>query len=283
MISKNNTDDHQDLLSVIIPTYNNADYIGETIDSVLAQTYPAVEIIVVNDGGTDHTPEVVRAYGDKVRYFEKPNGGVASARNLGLREARGEYVAFLDSDDLWLPTLAEEEIARLREDPEVGMACCLMENINASGARTGMVKPKVFPGKTVEELIAKGSALPSTFIMRRELLDRIGGFDEELIIFEDLDLALRIAEVSRIVILEKILALYRLHPHNTTKNETKVFRYQVVFARKWLARGVSPTARAALNRRLAKYAYWLFRHNLKAGRLISAGKYFGLFCRGRLG
>ena len=91
------------LVSVIIPTYNSGTYVTETIDSVLNQTYPHREIIVVDDGSTDDTPEQVRRYGSAISYIRQSNSGVGAARNTGLRAASGHYLAFLDSDDLWLP------------------------------------------------------------------------------------------------------------------------------------------------------------------------------------
>lgn len=91
------------LVSVIIPSYNRGYIVGKSIESVLAQSYRQIEVIVVDDGSTDNTREVVAGFDDRVRYFYKENGGVSTARNLGLRECRGEFIALLDSDDLWLP------------------------------------------------------------------------------------------------------------------------------------------------------------------------------------
>ena len=95
-------------VSVVIPAYNAEEYIAETLDSVLSQNYSDYEILVIDDGSTDHTGEVLAHYGDRIHLFQKPNGGPASARNLGLKHARGRYIAFLDSDDLWHP----EKLAR---------------------------------------------------------------------------------------------------------------------------------------------------------------------------
>ncbi|MBL8266085.1 glycosyltransferase family A protein [Steroidobacter sp.] len=108
------------LVSVIIPTYNRAALLCETVDSVLAQTYPNIEIIVIDDGSTDDTTEAIQKYGDRVRYTRRANAGVNAARNLGIKQARGEFIALLDSDDLWAPYKLELQVQLLRFFTDVG-------------------------------------------------------------------------------------------------------------------------------------------------------------------
>ena len=127
------------LVSVVIPTYNRAYIVGRTIESVLAQTYSPVEILVIDDGSTDDTPAVVGRFGDRVRYIRQPNGGVAVARNHGFAEARGEFVALLDSDDEWLPWKLEAQVAFLRRHPELGMCWTDMIAVDDDGR---LVSPK---------------------------------------------------------------------------------------------------------------------------------------------
>jgi GT2 family glycosyltransferase len=119
------------LVSIVIPTYNRAYIIGQAIESVLAQTYDNVEVVVVDDGSTDDTAAVVGRYGPKVRYIRQANAGVSAARNRGLREARGEFLALLDSDDAWLPWKAEAQVAVLRAFPDVGMVWTDMVAVDA--------------------------------------------------------------------------------------------------------------------------------------------------------
>jgi glycosyltransferase involved in cell wall biosynthesis len=121
------------LVSVLIPTFNRAYTIRRAIESVLAQTYPAIEVLVVDDGSTDETAELIAGYGPKVRYFYQTNAGVSAARNRGLVESRGEFVALLDSDDAWLPWKVEAQLAVLRAFPEVGMVWTDMKAIDADG------------------------------------------------------------------------------------------------------------------------------------------------------
>jgi glycosyltransferase involved in cell wall biosynthesis len=122
------------LVSVVIPTYNRAHLIGAAIDSVLAQSYKSVEIIIVDDGSRDNTRDIVAAYGHPVRYVHQENGGVAAARNTGFRHARGEFVALLDSDDEWRPWKLEAQVRVLERFPEAGMVWTDMTAINEQGA-----------------------------------------------------------------------------------------------------------------------------------------------------
>ena len=112
------------LVSVIIPTYNSGPFVTETIDSVLCQTHPHREIIVVDDGSTDDTPARVRHYGSKISYIRQSNAGVGAARNIGIRAASGDYLAFLDSDDLWLPEKLEVQLAVAARYPDSGLIAC---------------------------------------------------------------------------------------------------------------------------------------------------------------
>ena len=120
-------------VSVIIPAYNRAHYIREAIESALQQSHRPLEIIVVDDGSTDETPQILATYSEPVRVFRQVNQGVAAARNLGVSHARGEYVAFLDSDDLWHPEKLEKQIERFEADPELGLVHCGMETFNDAG------------------------------------------------------------------------------------------------------------------------------------------------------
>src|SRR5919201_1733113 len=106
-------------VSVVIAVYNGARWIAETLDSVLAQSFPRFEVIVVDDGSTDATPAVAASYGDRVRYLRQDNGGQPSARNAGIRAARGSYIAFVDADDLWVPTKLQMQVDFLARQPSL--------------------------------------------------------------------------------------------------------------------------------------------------------------------
>jgi len=169
-------------ISVIIPAYNHARYLAEAIDSVLAQTYAPLEIIVVDDGSTDGTPAVAASYGDRIRYIRQENAGVGAARNNGIAAARGEYLAFLDSDDIWLPEKLEREIALFDADPQLGFVHCGVEKFDESGQTTismtgaeGWIATDLL--RLDREVIA---ALGSCPIVPKHVAEEVGGYDPRL-------------------------------------------------------------------------------------------------------
>jgi glycosyltransferase involved in cell wall biosynthesis len=200
-------------ISVIIPTYNYGRYIGEALDSVVAQTVQPLEIIVVDDGSTDDTPQVVGAYGDRIRYIRQENGGVGAARNRGIAEARGEYIAFLDSDDLWLPEKLERQLARYDSDPELGLVHCGVEKFDESGTLSvSMMGTEGWIGNDLlrldDEVVA---AIGSCPLVPKYVVEEVGGFDTRLPPSEDWDFCYRVALRYRIGFVPLVLVRYRLH------------------------------------------------------------------------
>jgi glycosyltransferase involved in cell wall biosynthesis len=211
-------------VTIIIPTYNCDRYIAEAIESVLKQTYTQYEIIVIDDGSTDNTRQVLEPYIEKIHYIYQENQGVAIARNHGIQEASGEFIAFLDADDFWiLPTKLEEQVACFHEQPEVGIV--------QSGWRfVNQWREKIFdkePWQDADELNLKawllwGHVLPSAIMIRKEWLERIDGFDSRFPPSEDLDIILRLSLMGcKSVWLKKITVGYRQHPDNATKRLRK--------------------------------------------------------------
>jgi glycosyltransferase involved in cell wall biosynthesis len=190
------------LVSAIIPTYNRAHTIGEAVDSILAQTYPNIEVIVVDDGSKDNTLEHLRTtYGDRIRVFSQANAGPAAARNRGIAEARGELIAFLDSDDIWLPTKTERQVALLERAGETA-PCCLCNILMKwnSGDRASfdisLLKPSIEEGLWMnpDQVIATRFVLFNQGIMiRSEVLRRIGVFDDSIKYLEDVEFPLRLS------------------------------------------------------------------------------------------
>ncbi len=185
------------LVSVVIPTYNRRDSVREAIASAVAQSYPDVEVIVVDDGSDDGTAEVVREFQEfqefeAVQYVYQANRGVSAARNVGVARARGELIAFLDSDDLWQPDKLAHQVALFQEHSDVQI-CQTDEIWLRNGVR---VNPHQKHRKTGGDIFARSLALclvsPSAVMMRRALFERVGGFDETLPACEDYDLWLRI-------------------------------------------------------------------------------------------
>lgn len=191
----------QPLVSAIIPTYNREHIIAEAVDSVLAQTYPNIEIVIVDDGSKDRTLEVLRAYGDKTRVIAQANAGPAAARNRGIRESQGELIAFLDSDDIWLPTKTERQVNLLQRAGEKVTSC--LSNIlmqwksgDRSSFEIALLEPSTEEGiwLNVDEVLATRSVLFNQGIMiRRQVIEKIGGFDESIRYLEDYEFPLRLS------------------------------------------------------------------------------------------
>jgi len=180
------------VISVVIPTYNRGWILKEAIDSVLAQEFRDFELIVVDDGSTDNTREILEAYGDRLGVIRQANAGVSAARNRGIGACRGRFIAFLDSDDLWLPQKLSRQVEFFDANP--GAVICQTEEI---WIRNGVrVNPKARHKKDSGMIFGRSVALclvsPSAVMMRRELFDAVGVFDEALPACEDYDLWLRI-------------------------------------------------------------------------------------------
>ena len=200
------------LVSVVVPTYNRASLLPRAISSALGQSFEDLELIVVDDGSTDSTGEVVGAFGDpRIRLIRLPtNAGLSGAQNAGLRAARGEWVAFLDSDDEWLPTKLEQQLVRLREDagPAAAVAYCFLQRQDERTGRTVPARRGGPEGDVFQALLTGWSPLPSCLVVRRRTLLAIGGWDESLPSFAGHDLCLRLAEAgSRFVAVRETLVI----------------------------------------------------------------------------
>ena len=209
-------------ISVVIPTYNRAALLMQAIDSALAQTWTDREIVVVDDGSTDGTPEVVERYGSAVRYVRQTNGGEASARNRGVREAKGDWIAFLDSDDLWEPVALASMMSAASARPAAGLVAMKARSILADGTRTSHIHGKRSPGPlfSTRSLLrgdAGGVLMP---LVRRDLLLARGGFDESLRSATDCDMWLRLSFDTTMIGLDEPLLLVRVHPDNVSGDKS---------------------------------------------------------------
>jgi glycosyltransferase involved in cell wall biosynthesis len=180
-------------VSVIIPTYNRGWILKEAIDSVLAQDYPDYELIVVDDGSADNTRDILNSYGQEIIVLHQSNKGVSAARNLGIAESRAQLVAFLDSDDLWLPQKTARQVGFFDSDPEA-LICQTEEIWIRNGKRVNPKKRhQKFSGLIFKPSLDLCLVSPSAVMIRRELFDRVGLFDESLPACEDYDLWLRVS------------------------------------------------------------------------------------------
>jgi glycosyltransferase involved in cell wall biosynthesis len=225
-------------VSVIIPTYNRRDLVREAIASVLTQSFDDFELIVVDDGSEDGTAEAVHEF-PGVRYVYQPNRGVSAARNLGVSLSQDELIAFLDSDDLWQPRKLEQQVAFFVEHAE-GQICQTEELWLRNGVR---INPHNKHRKAGGDIFARSLDLclvsPSAVMMRRELFERMGGFDEDLPACEDYDLWLRIAARLPVYLIETPLVIKRGgHADQLSHKFWGMDRFRVTALSKLLASGV---------------------------------------------
>lgn len=201
------------LVSVVIPAYNCASYIVQAVESVLAQTYSQWEIIIVDDGSKDDTVSVLQPYSSHIRYVYQKNQGVSIARNHGIQLARGEFVAFLDADDYFLPDKLEAQIGMFEAQPSLGIVHSGWRKVNSKGEFLQDVKPwQNVPKLDLEMWLRWKPVLPSAMMFRRTWLERAGGFDPRFPPAEDTDLALRLALMGcETEWLRQVTVCYRQH------------------------------------------------------------------------
>jgi glycosyltransferase involved in cell wall biosynthesis len=217
------------LVSAIVPTYNRRQFICETVDSILAQTYRNLEVIVVDDGSTDGTGELLKQrYGSvpRFRYIWQENAERAVARNTGIMAAQGEFIAFLDSDDLWLPEKLANQLAQFHQQPEIVLSHTGYTHIDVSGQEVDQVVPppqdSINQNRVFRRLLLGNTIGAPTVLIRRSALEHTGFFceDRRLLAFEDWEMWTRLAYQGTIGYIPEPLAKYRLHPGNTFERLT---------------------------------------------------------------
>lgn len=211
-------------VSVIVPTYNRADLIRDSIDSVLNQTFQDFEIVVIDDGSTDNTKNIVEEYSDsRIKYFYQKNAGLNAARNSGIRESCGKYIAYIDSDDIWEPTKLEKQVRVLEKFPDVGLVYCGSSLIDENGSPAGK-RPLISHRGYVFEKIIKYNFLynGSIVLFRRDCLEKVGLFDEQTVRMTDWEFYLRFAIYYKFYGIPEYLIKYRVH-NKTMTNDFKLF------------------------------------------------------------
>lgn len=200
------------LVSAIVPVFNGEKYLAATLSSILSQTYENLEIIVVNDGSTDGTAAICSSIGDKIRYIQKSNAGVSAARNRGIAEASGKYIAFLDADDKWMPNKIERQVAAL-DGSGADLSLTAVKFIDSDDRVIGEnIVPD--PDTIIENLLTfRGDTgfIATTGLVSNKALERVGGFDEQLSTSADADMVFRLWSQYKILPLSEPLAMYRHH------------------------------------------------------------------------
>jgi glycosyltransferase involved in cell wall biosynthesis len=231
-------------VSVIIPAYNAARYLPDSIDSVVAQSYSDWEAIVIDDGSTDSTPEVVGAFadslGDRLVHIRQSNRGLPAARNTGVRHSRGEFIALLDADDVWLPDRLAHSVRALDEDPAVGLVHARIARMDTNGKIVDYPKcpRKYLSGHIAHHIFTRRAHLAvATIQFRKSCLSEVGLFDETMRAVEDRDLWFRIAERYEIGFIDEVLAHFRFSPGQMSSDLERMTRGQLAFVNKHRQRG----------------------------------------------
>jgi len=278
-------------VSVVIPSFNSSAWIAETLASVQAQTMPHFEVLVVDDGSTDGTPDLVRACASqdrRVRLIEQKNAGVCRARNHGIAQAQAPLVCFLDHDDWWYPHKLQRQCQVMAQHPEAGVACSSWIVWNRSDAGARYPSPTSFPiENTPDDLVPEFSGwvhhqflldcwmLTSTAMFRREVFEKAGTFDESLPFSEDWDLWLRAAREFQFVQLRRPTTLYRMHGTQGSGHHRPVDHRTQLLERTAAQHGLASRDGRAVTRQqfhhqLARYHADFGRGELQAGRLAAA-------------
>jgi glycosyltransferase involved in cell wall biosynthesis len=274
------------LVSTIIPAYNCERYVAEAVESVLSQSYQPQEVIVVDDGSTDGTRRVLESFGSAITLIHQKNAGEPAARNTGMRRARGEFIACLDGDDLWIPGKLELQMNYFDEHPEVGLVYSDLTLFNESGvvqesvnawlnlsAPSGYIFPRLF----AETLFGSG-----TVIFRKACLERTGPFDERFFVGSDYEMWLRMARFFQFGYVDRPLLKYRHHAAMATRGTGRILQDGMP----WEARVITRTlelfpeirqelGESTVRRRLARPYYylgcsWLDRGNHAEARRMLA-------------
>ncbi len=246
-------------VSVVIPTFNRGWALGRAIDSVLAQTCHDFELIVVDDGSIDESQELLHSYGSAIKVIRQGNAGVSSARNRGVRSARGELIAFLDSDDYWLPGKLKTQIDFFDSNPET-VICQTEEIWIRNGKRVNPKKVHQKPsGRIFKASLALCLVSPSAVMLRKSLFNTIGGFDETLPACEDYDLWLRISSRYPVHLIETPLIIKTGGHPDQLSRMPGLDRYRIKAIEKLLSTGgLTESRRAAaittLRQKAAIYA-----------------------------
>lgn len=257
----------QPTVSVVIPAYNAERFIRKTLDSVLSQTAPVTEVLVVDDGSKDGTCAVVESYGAPVRLLRQKNQGPSTARNLGSRTATSEFLAYLDADDAWRPEKTARQLAALAENPAAVLCYTGLLNFNEEEGVEFASAPTPLAALKAELRIRNPRIVPSSVMVRRAAFDATTGFDPALKGSEDWDFAIAMLELGPFCVIEDPLTLYRLASTGLSGDADWMYQETHKMLARRLLSGLSGPSRWVWRRRILSY------HALTAGlNARAAGK-----------
>ena len=262
-------------VSVVIPVYNSEDYVAEAIEGVLNQTYQDYEVIVVDDGSTDGSAAVVRSFGDAVRYIFQPNAGVSAATNRGVSLSNGEFIAFLDNDDIWLPEKLERQVAYLDTQPSCGFVNCDMQYISETGDKLDRFLRGYNTRDPYVRLFQKGYVIMcSAVLIRRGVFERTGGFNEAFVAagLQDMEWMSRVVDCAEVGHLSETLVLYRDHGPRIPRDRARL-NEEVYLNTLWERYGHDPRTRRFLLGERVAFLSNLGQYEIRMGHLPAGRQY----------
>ena len=247
------------VVSVIVPVYNRENYVAETLDSILQQTYQNIEIVAVNDGSKDNSLLVLESYKkkypDKILVIDQENQGQVRSRNNAILQSRGEYIAFLDSDDLWLPDKLEKQLPLFVDN--VGLVYSGIHNIDGDGniIDTELIREDM-RGDIHNKLLIKNRMTGGTVVLRRDVIDKVGMFDVDFAAAENWDLWLRVSKHYAVDFVNEPLVKYRKHSGNMSKDDILMINIVDSILKKHCSgEPDSPASKIAIDKAHANFAY----------------------------
>jgi len=220
-------------VSIIIPDYNHARFVGDAISSVLAQDYNDLEIIVVDDGSTDNSREVIDQFGSQVKYIYQENAGLSAARNTGIRASKGVFIGVLDADDMYEPAFIKTLVRSLEANPDVDGIYCGYRFVDEKNNLLPQIENRPVPSDKLYVALLDGNFfVPESIFLRRHVYETVGFFDEALRGVEDWDMWLRVTKKYKIIHLNKILTRHRILPGSMSADPLRGFTYRLVVLKK---------------------------------------------------
>lgn len=261
-------------VTAIIPCFNREKFIGEAVQSVLDQTYSNIETLVIDDGCTDSSRAVLDTFGDRIRVLEHPgrqNRGQSAGINLALSQSQSDYVAILDSDDRWLPDKIAEQVEYLEAHPDVGLVYGRGEAVDENGRHLFYIhgpdhRETSDPHRVLLDCYF---LLPNNSLVRRSVFEQVGGFDETLRSAQDHDMAIRVAEVTRLAFVDRMWFQYRRHPDSISRRKAEL-RWRTGFRILEKARSRYPYPREVLRGRAGVLHFRLAQCMLEESRYAGA-------------
>jgi len=258
-----------DMVSVVIPSFNRAHMIADALDSIADQTYRPVEIIVVDDGSEDNTEKTVADWktaheqdGElSVSYVKQPNQGGNVARNRGIREASGDFIAFLDSDDVWHPSKLEKQMSVMMADAEIGAVYCGLQQVDLESGKVVEVNERTYPqGNILSQMLIHDVTAPtSTYLVRHSVFDKVGSFDIHLQARQDWDMWIRVSASFKIACVPEVLMDFRDHsgPRTFSNPDKEIHAYSLIMEkyaglRSGCSLPVRQSAKASFYRRMGR-------------------------------